>query len=302
MTHCVNKAAFLIDMDGVIYRGSEPIPGAVTFLQHLQEHGYPFLLVTNNSAYTPRMLQDRLSGMGIHLPVEAIYTSAMATAAWLKAQGYTKILALGEDGLMEALEEAGPSLGMWGCQRGSAGAGTDGKQGEGGDQKGSEGLTQTCAALPDELPDCIVIGELRNLDYSLLRLATECAVAGVPLVGTNPDLVIPNEAGLDIGCGAFVAMLERASGSTARFLGKPNATMFETAMARLGVGPSSVVVIGDSMDTDILGAHNLGVRSVLVYSGITSREDRNGRSFRPTWTVEHVGELIPMLPDMAGMH
>lgn len=285
LIHTLKKVAFLIDMDGVVYRGSDPIPGAVTFLHHLVEHNHPFLLVTNNSAYTPQMLHARLVGMGIRIPQENIYTSAMATAAWLKSKGYAQILALGEVGLMEALEDAGV-----------AGDRKPSSSGVPGDGPEAVGLG---SSLPNQAPDCIVMGELRSLDYSLLCRVTEYASAGVPLVGTNPDLVIPKESGLDIGCGAVLGMIEQAAGRKAEYIGKPHPTMFKTAIERLGVSPSSIVVIGDSMDTDILGAHNLGLRSVLVFSGLSTPKDSTSRPHRPTWTAQHVGELIPMLSAMA---
>lgn len=271
----MNKVAFLMDMDGVVYRGSEPVPGAVSFLRYLQAHRHPYLLVTNNSAYTPLMLQRRLAGMGIDVPAEAIYTSALATATWVYDKGYRKVLALGEEALTEALDAAGLEV-------------VDGRL-------GVDAVSRSAAA-----PDCIVIGELRRLDYPLLCSVVEYAAAGVPVVGTNPDHIIPNEIGIDIGCGSVVAMLERASGTKAVFVGKPTPAMFETAIARLGLSRESVVIIGDSMDTDILGAHKLGVRSVLVLSGVSTAEDSNNRPYRPDWVVEHAGEVIDLLPELAG--
>jgi len=250
---------YLIDMDGVIYRGSEPIPGAAEFIQFLQEERTPFLFLTNNSAYTPLDVVVKLRKFDIECSPSNVYTSAQATAAFVhrqKPNGTAYVI--GEGGLLNALHETG-------------------------------------YAISRDHPDYVIVGEGRVLSFEMAEHAHRCIANGAKLISTNSDTWCPTDNGPRPGCGALAALLESATGQTAYHVGKPNPFMMREARKRIGLRTDEVTMIGDTMSTDIRGATDLGFHSILVLTGSCTRESVNDYPFAPTRVVESIAELVPAL-------
>jgi NagD protein len=246
---------YLIDMDGVIYRGHHLIPGADRFIQELLEANVPFLFLTNNSQRTRRDVATRLQRLGIAVGEEHIFTCAMATARFLANQrpGGTAYV-IGEGGLLTALHNNG-------------------------------------YAIVDRDPDYVVIGEGRTITFEMVEAALNMVLGGARLVATNLDPNCPTQSGTRPGCGALVAMLESASGLKAFSVGKPSPVMLRAARKELGLTTEQTVVIGDTMETDILGGVQLGYKTILVLSGSTRREDLGRFAYRPDKVVESIADL-----------
>jgi NagD protein len=246
---------FLLDMDGVIYRGSELIPGADRFVRELLDLELPFFFLTNNSQRTRRDVVAKLRRLGIEVGESHIFTCAMATARFLAAQkprGTAYVI--GEGGLLHALHENG-------------------------------------YAIVDHDPDYVVVGEGRTVTYEMVETAVRMVLGGAKLIATNLDPNCPTQAGLRPGCGAIVAMLETATGRRAFSVGKPSAVMMRAARKELGLDASRTTIIGDTMETDILGGVQLGYRTILVLSGGTSLTDLDAFAYRPDLVVESIAEL-----------
>jgi NagD protein len=246
---------FLIDMDGVIYRGGQLIPGADRFIANLRQRDVAFRFLTNNSQRTRRDVATRLQRLGIDVEKEHVYTCAMATARFLaqKKPGGTAFV-IGEGGLLAALHENG-------------------------------------YAIVDKDPDYVVVGEGRTISFELVESALKMIMGGAKLVATNLDPNCPTESGMRPGCGATVAMLETASGVKAFSVGKPSPVMLRGARKELGLTTDQTVVIGDTMETDILGGVQLGFKTILVLSGGTSREDLPRYAYQPDMIVDSIAEL-----------
>lgn len=255
------KHGFLIDMDGVLYRGSQLIPGADTFIDHLRQRDIPFRFLTNNSQRTRRDIVAKLSRMGIDVEEEHVYTCAMATARYLAQQkpGGTAFV-IGEGGLLNALHANG-------------------------------------YAIVDHAPDYVVVGEGRTFNLELVEAATRMVVAGSKLIATNLDPSCPTEKGVRPGCGALVALLEAATGIKAFSVGKPSPVMMRAARKELGLTTDQTTMIGDTMETDILGGVQLGFRTVLVLSGGTKQEDLSRYAYRPDLVVSSLAEYTDMMID-----
>lgn len=246
---------FLIDMDGVIYRGSELIPGADRFIADLIRLGLPFLFLTNNSQRTRRDVVTKLQRLGVIVDESHIYSCAMATARFLATQKPRgTAFVIGEGGLLQALHQNGYSI-------------------------------------VDHDPDYVVVGEGRTVTFEMVEQATRMVLAGAKLIATNLDPSCPTAAGLRPGCGAIVAMLEKATGRQAFSVGKPSAVMMRAARKELGLDAAQTTMIGDTMETDILGAVQLGYRAILVLSGGTARADLAAYAYRPDMVVESIGTL-----------
>lgn len=250
------KSGFLIDMDGVIYRGARTIRGAVEFIGHLQAEGHPFLFLTNNSQRSRRDIQLRLKRMGIHIEEGHVFTCAMATARFLARQhpGGTAYV-IGEGGLLNALHHNG-------------------------------------YAVDDQRPDYVVVGEGKTLSMEMLEKAVTFVNEGARLIATNLDPNCPTERGMRPGCGAIVRAIEAATGRTALALGKPSPITMCEAARELGTVPERTVVIGDTMATDILGGVQLGYTTVLVLSGGTRKSDLARYAYRPSYVVKSIGDLL----------
>jgi NagD protein len=246
---------YLIDMDGVIYRGSELIPGADRFIQELRAQDIPFLFLTNNSRRTRRDVATRLQRMGMDVEEEHVFTCAMATARFLakqKPQGTAFVI--GEGGLLTALHNNG-------------------------------------YAIVDKDPDYVVVGEGRTFNFEMVEAALGMIVGGAKLVATNLDPNCPTEAGVRPGCGATVAMLETAAGVKAFSVGKPSPVMLRAARKELGLTTEQTIVIGDTMETDILGGVQLGFKTILVLSGGTAHTDLPRYAYCPDKIVDSIAAL-----------
>lgn len=246
---------YLIDMDGVIYRGNELIPGAERFIHELRSADIPFLFLTNNSQRTRRDVATKLQRLGFDVEEEHVFTCAMATARFLAQQrprGTAYVI--GEGGLLNALHSNG-------------------------------------YAVVDKDPDYVVIGEGRTVTFETVETALGMILGGAKLVATNLDPNCPTQLGTRPGCGAIVAMLETASGLRAFSVGKPSPVMLRGARKELGLTTDQTIVIGDTMETDILGGVQLGYKTILVLSGGTRREDLTRYAFRPDRVVESIADL-----------
>ncbi|CAG0936448.1 4-nitrophenyl phosphatase [Thermoflexales bacterium] len=247
--------SYLIDMDGVIVRGSELIPGADTFLERLYQRAIKFLILTNNPLYTPRDLQHRLQRLGINVTADHLYTSALATAQFLKKQRPDgTAFVIGESGLTQALHEAG-------------------------------------YVLTDRDPDYVVVGETTALNYDRLTQAVRLVSQGARFIATNPDPNGPSEGGLVPACGAITAFIEAATGVQPYFIGKPNALMMRTALRHLNEHSENAIMIGDRMDTDIRVGTEAGLETILVLTGVSTRALVEKFPYQPTRIVESVAEL-----------
>jgi NagD protein len=251
---------YLIDMDGVLYRGSELIAGADRFIRVLRERDIPFRFLTNNSQRTRRDVVAKLARMGLEAAEEHVFTCAMATARFLAKQkpGGTAFV-IGEGGLLTALHQNG-------------------------------------YAVVDHEPDYVVVGEGRTFNLELVEAAVRMILGGAKLIATNPDPNCPTQnGGLRPGCGAMVAMLEVATGVKAFSVGKPSPIMMRAARKELGLSTDQTTMIGDTMETDILGAVQLGFQAVLVLSGGTRREDLDRYAYRPDLVISSLAEFTDLL-------
>lgn len=253
------KNGYLIDMDGVLYRGPQLIPGADTFIGQLRNRDIPFRFLTNNSQRTRRDVATKLGRMGIDVEEEHVFTCAMATARFLAQQkpGGTAFV-IGEGGLLTALHQNG-------------------------------------YAVVDHDPDYVVVGEGRTFNLELVEAAVRMILGGAKLIATNLDPNCPTQNGLRPGCGAMVAMLETATGVKAFSVGKPSPVMMRAARKELGLATDETTMIGDTMETDILGGVQLGFHTVLVLSGGTRAEDLERYAYRPEIVVESLAELRALL-------
>ena len=247
--------SYVLDMDGVLYRGNNLIPGAREFIERLQAGGHPFLFLTNNSQRTPIDFQRKLERMGLDVDAKHYFTSALATAAFLQSQkpGGTAFV-IGEAGLTHALYQVGYSL-------------------------------------TEVEPDYVVLGDTPSYDYSKMVKAVNLILAGAKFIATNPDVTGPQEEGIHPACGALAAPIERATGRQAYYVGKPNPLMMREALRRLDAHSEDSVMIGDRMDTDILSGLGAGMHTVLVLTGVTSREEIDGFSYQPNQVVASLNDL-----------
>jgi 4-nitrophenyl phosphatase len=273
-----NIRNLIIDLDGVLYRGAEVIPGAGAFIEFLRERGVGFVLATNNSTRTPQQFVDKLAGMGVTVHPDEILTSAQATAGYLKciAPPGARVFVVGQEGLWAALRETG-------------------------------------FTLVEDDAEYVVAGMDVNACYERLAQATLQIRAGASFIGTNPDKTFPSERGIVPGAGSLLAFLEAATGVTPTVIGKPGTTMLEQALARLGASPSatsahpfpsvapsayplqsaapSAAMLGDRLETDILAGQRVGLSTILVLSGVTDRAMLAGAEIQPDLVFDDVGHL-----------
>jgi NagD protein len=248
---------YLMDMDGVLVRGRTAIPGADAWIAHLNENNIPYLVLTNNPMYTTRDLAYRLQSAGLQVPLESIFTSAMATARFLHAQRPEgTAFAVGESGLTNALYEVG-------------------------------------YIMTDQNPDYVVLGETHGYNLEQITKAIRLIAAGSRFVATNPDPSGPSEAGLVPACGAMAALIQAATGEAPFYVGKPNPLMMRTALNYLGAHSEETVMIGDRMDTDIISGVSSGVSTILVLTGVTQRHEVVRFPYQPSHIIDSIADLIP---------
>ena len=255
------KKGFICDMDGVIYHGNRILPGVAEFIQWLHDENKEYLFLTNNSGYTPRELQQKLARMGLDVQEEHFYTSALATAAFLKEQSPgCSVFAIGEAGLLNALYDAG-------------------------------------ITMNDVNPDYVVVGEGRTYSLDTLTKATNLVLQGAKLIGANSDVSGPIENGIAPACRALIAPIEMATGTQAYFCGKPNPLMMRTGLRILGCHSGDAVMVGDRMDTDVISGMESGMSTVLVLSGVSTEYTVKTYAYRPTIVLDGVGDIVKMAKD-----
>ena len=251
--------SWLMDMDGVLVREQQPIPGANEFLTRLGELGLPYLVLTNNSIYTQRDLALRLKRTGLDVPEESIWTSALATAQFLADQRPNgTAFVIGESGLTTALHNNGYTM------------------------------TETD-------PDYVVLGETRTYSFERITRAIRLVAAGARFIATNPDNVGPSPDGPLPATGSVAALISRATGVDPYYVGKPNPLMMRSALNAIEAHSETTAMIGDRMDTDVVAGLEAGLETILVLSGVTTAEEPERYSYRPSRIVKSVAELIDSL-------
>ncbi len=255
MLNLNEKKGFICDMDGVIYHGNLILPGVPEFIQWLKEEKKEYLFLTNNSGYTPLELRQKLERMGLEVPEERFYTSALATAAFLKEQAPgCSAYVIGEAGLLNALYDVG-------------------------------------ITMNDVNPDYVVVGEGRSYSLDTLTKAANLVLGGAKLIGANSDLTGPIESGIAPACRALIAPIELATGKEAYFCGKPNPLMMRTGLRILGCHSAESVMVGDRMDTDIISGMECGMSTILVLSGISTMDTLKQYAYRPGLVMDGVGDI-----------
>jgi NagD protein len=258
-THKREIRSWLMDMDGVLVREEQAIAGANRFLARLRELGLPFLVLTNNSIYTARDLAARLAASGLEVPEQAIWTSALATARFLDDQrpGGSAFV-IGESGLTTALHNVGYTL-------------------------------------AEREPDYVVLGETRTYSFERITRAIRLIADGARFIATNPDPTGPTTAGPVPATGSVAALISRATGVEPYFVGKPNPLMMRSALNAIDAHSETAAMIGDRMDTDIVSGLEAGMETILVLSGVTTREVAERFPYRASKIVDSVADLIDEL-------
>ncbi|ASR38212.1 HAD family hydrolase [Prauserella marina] len=255
---------YLTDMDGVLVHEEHLVPGADEFLAELRANDARFLVLTNNSIYTPRDLRARLARSGLDVPEESIWTSALATAKFLQDQrpgGSAYVI--GEAGLTTALHEVG-------------------------------------YVLTDTDPDYVVLGETRTYSFTAITRAIRLIEGGARFIATNPDPTGPSREGLLPATGSIAALIERATNRSPYYVGKPNPLMMRSALRSLGAHSEHTLMIGDRMDTDVHSGIEAGLQTILVLSGISTRESADRYPYRPTLVVNSIADLVGRTKDPFG--
>jgi 4-nitrophenyl phosphatase len=268
-----NIRALIIDMDGVLWHGTHPIPGLTDFFQTLSDLQIRFILATNNASLTPEQYVTKLAQMGVTVARNQILTSGIATALYLSEQvnpAETRVFVIGVDGATQPLIDRGFTLtGLY-----------DVKKNNDPVKKGA---------------DIVVCGKDETLTWDKLATATLNIRAGAKFIGTNADTTLPTEHGITHGNGAILAALEVATGVAPTIIGKPEPIIYQQALALLGVEPDETVAIGDRLETDILGAVRTGIRSIMVLTGISSEDDLQASEYQPTWVMSDIRAVTKAL-------
>lgn len=261
MSDRADVECWLTDMDGVLVHESVPLPGAAELIRQWRDRGMPFLVLTNNSTYTPRDLSARLRASGLDVPEESIWTSALATADFLQKQkpGGTAFV-IGESGITTALHEAG-------------------------------------FIMTETEPDFVVVGETRSYSFEAITRAIRLINAGSRFIITNPDVTGPSADGPLPATGAVASLISTATGREPYVVGKPNPMMFRSAMNRIGAHSENTGMIGDRMDTDVVAGIEAGLHTILVLTGISDRAEIERYPFRPDEVLEGVHELLEPMSD-----
>lgn len=255
---------YLMDMDGVLISEERLVPGADAFVGELRAHDIPFTVLTNNSIRTPRDLRARLAATGLDVPEENIWTSALATARFLETQrpgGSAYVV--GESGLTTALHEIG-------------------------------------YVLTESDPDYVVLGETRTYSFEAITTAIRLVENGSRFIATNPDATGPSSAGPLPATGAVAALITRATGRDPYYVGKPNPLMMRSALRRMGAHSENTLMIGDRMDTDVVSGIEAGLQTILVLTGISTRETVEAYPYRPTLVLDSVADLVGRTEDPFG--
>ena len=256
MKEILNKSGFICDMDGVIYHGNKILDGVADFVNWMIDNNKKFVFLTNSPEKTPHELSMKLERMGLKVSADHFYTSALATAAFLKSQNpECTAYVIGEAALTKALY----------------------------DQE---------IYMNDVNPDYVVVGETRTYNFEKIEKAIELVNKGAKLIGANPDITGPTEKGIMPATGSLIAPIEIATGKKAYFVGKPNPLMLRHGLKKLDCHSEEIAFIGDRMDTDIIAGIESNVDTVLVLTGVTSMEDIDKFPYRPKYILNGVGDLV----------
>lgn len=251
------KKGFICDMDGVIYHGDRLLPGVKEFVDWLYKENKNFLFLTNASGRTPGELRQKLKRMGLDVDESHFYTSALATAKFLRKQSPgCSAYVIGDPGLFNALHDEG-------------------------------------IMINDVDPEYVIIGETKNYNFDSISRAVKHVLNGAKLIGTNTDLTGPSEDGIIPACRALVSPIELTTGKIAYYIGKPNPLMMRTGVRLLGVHSEETAMIGDRMDTDIIAGIESGLDTVLVLSGVTTPELIEQYPYHPRLVLNGVGDIVP---------
>ncbi|HEV7566851.1 MAG TPA: HAD-IIA family hydrolase [Microbacteriaceae bacterium] len=260
MSHRSEIECWLTDMDGVLVHENQALPGAAKLIRQWRDQGTPFLVLTNNSIFTPRDLAARLRASGLDVPEEAIWTSALATADFLRSQAPGgSAFVIGEAGITTALHEAG-------------------------------------FIMTETNPDYVVVGETRSYSFDAITKAIRLIGKGARFIATNPDATGPSLEGPLPATGAVTALITKATGKEPYVVGKPNPMMFRSAMNRIGAHSENTAMVGDRMDTDIIAGIEAGLHTILVLTGISDQAEIERYPFRPDEIVSGVSELVAPEP------
>ncbi|WP_228098209.1 HAD-IIA family hydrolase [Chitinilyticum piscinae] len=244
------------DMDGVVYRGKQLIPGAQAFVDRMLAARIPFLFLTNNAEQTPYDLKLKLESLGVHgLTEDNFITAAMATAMFLKNQkDRAKVYVIGGGGLINELYNVGFSI-------------------------------------SESNPDYVVVAKSATFSFEQLKKAVRLIDQGAKFIGTNPDMIDPVEGGNEPAAGTILAAIAAATGKKPYIVGKPNALMMTLALRKLGAHPDDTLMVGDRMDTDIVGGMEAGMKTALVLSGVTTTDMIDHFPYKPDYVFNNVGEI-----------
>lgn len=254
-----NYEGYLIDLDGTMYRGNEPIPEAVQFVQHLVKKDIPYMFVTNNSAMTVNGVVEKLKEMNIPASEQHIMTSSIATAKYIKStDAQAKCLVVGEKGLTTAIKDADLSI-------------------------------------SNQDVDYVVMGIDRDISYEKLTEASLAVREGAKFISTNSDIAIPTERGLVPGNGALTSVVATSTGVNPTFIGKPESIIMEQALKQLQLEKDRVMMVGDNYDTDILAGIRSDIDTLMVFTGVTPYSKYDSLEIKPTYYVNSLSEWIPQL-------
>ena len=255
MDNIKNKLGFICDMDGVIYHGNKILDGVTEFINWMLENNKKFVFLTNSAERTPHELSMKLERMGLNVPADHFYTSAMATAEFLHSQKPNcTAYVIGEAALTKALYDQG-------------------------------------IYMNDVNPDYVVVGETSTYCFEKITKAINLVLKGAKLIGTNPDISGPFEGGIYPATGSLIAPIELSTGKKAYFVGKPNPLMLRHGLRRLNCHSQDIAFIGDRMDTDIIAGIESGLDPILVLSGVTTREEMEKFPYRPRLVLNGVGDI-----------
>ena len=251
-----NKKGFICDMDGVIYHGNKILDGVADFVNWMIDNDKKFVFLTNSPERTPHELSMKLERMGLKVSADHFYTSAMATAAFLKSQASDcTAYVIGEAALTKALYDQG-------------------------------------IYMNDINPDYVVVGETRSYNFEKIEKAIELVNKGAKLIGANPDITGPTEKGVMPATGSLIAPIEIATGKRAYFVGKPNPLMLRHGLKKIGCHSEEIAFIGDRMDTDLIAGIESNIDTVLVLSGVTAKDDIDNFPYRPKYVLDGVGDIV----------
>ena len=263
VTESKSVSCWLTDMDGVLVHEEHALPGGPDFIEALQRHGRPFLVLTNNSIFTARDLRARLLASGIDVPEPSILTSALATAQFLADQrAGGSAFVIGEAGLTSALHDVG-------------------------------------FVISERDPDYVVLGETRTYSFEAITRAIRLIDRGARFIATNPDATGPSADGALPATGSVAALIRHATGVTPYFVGKPNPLMMRSALNRIEAHSETTVMVGDRMDTDVVSGIEAGLRTILVLTGSTRPENVERFPYRPTRVEKSIADVVPLVSEFA---